>query len=121
MRYYDYENTKTKSSKTKSSASENSKSAKKFSTSASSSGFSPTPGECSLPFRGCGRGASCWRFKLNGRWYNNAICVPDGQCLPRNTWVLADSGLGLSDMRERCCSGDARMGQGAFSTYYICL
>lgn len=97
---YPITNTKTKSSKNL-----YGKSAKKFSisTSASSSGFNPTPGECRLPFGSCGRGASCRSMydPTDGSWYGNAICIPDGQCYPTNVWSTASE----AHMRRYCCNG----------------
>ena len=63
------------------------------------------PGECATanPFSSCGRGATCWRTYRNGNWSGNGICVPDGQCLPSNTWALLMN-VNSSDMRRRCCS-----------------
>ena len=100
---------KTKS-KSKSSKNLDSKSAKKFSVSASSTDWTPTPdqiGVCrvGVPFMGCGRGATCWRYRVStDNWNGNGICVTNGRCLPRNTWV-SYSAWGENRMERECCNG----------------
>ena len=63
------------------------------------------PGECAtgVAWRNCGPNATCWRTYRNGKWNGNGICVPDGQCLPRNTWAK-QAAVRESEMKRRCCN-----------------
>ena len=87
------------------------------------------PGECATanPFSSCGPNATCWRTYRNGNWNGNGICVPNGQCLPRNTWALRMN-VPMTKMIRKCCnvrlncfSGGAFGTWGPFSSdYCIC-
>ena len=82
-----------------------------------------TPGECEtgVAWRNCGPNATCWRTYRNGNWNGNGICVPDGQCLPRNTWATAGAvGVSQSRMERDCCNG-ARCVIMFHTSYCICL
>ena len=119
--------------KTKSSKNLDSKSAKKLSASSiinlilDFTNWTPkNPGECAVPFQGCGRGATCWRFRRgSNNWNGNGICVPDNVCLPGGggggTWsrrVGADAVFAMEDM---CCHGTRFVcSNNIFTPYCVC-